>query len=66
MSEQTTLPLSSITAVITGGSSGLGFATAQHLLQRGATLALFDIDREKGEKAVRGWKCTFLPRRCLQ
>lgn len=63
MSEQTTLPLSSITAVITGGSSGLGFATAQHLLQRGATVALFDIDREKGEKAVReaGGNAHFYP-----
>jgi NAD(P)-dependent dehydrogenase (short-subunit alcohol dehydrogenase family) len=40
---------SSISAVITGGASGLGAATARKLASMGAKVALFDLNAEKGE-----------------
>ena len=36
-------------AVVTGGASGLGEATARALAERGARVAIFDRDRERGE-----------------
>ncbi len=39
-------------AVITGGASGLGFAVAQHLVDHGARVALFDINAEHAEIAL--------------
>ena len=42
---------SSIVAVITGGSSGLGEATARMLAAKGVKVAIFDLNEEKG-KAV--------------
>ncbi len=44
--------LSSLRAVITGGVSGLGFAVAQHLVNQGGKVALFDVNDEKGASAV--------------
>ena len=40
---------SSISAVITGGASGLGAATARRLAAKGVKCALFDLNEEKGE-----------------
>ncbi|MEM7080627.1 MAG: SDR family NAD(P)-dependent oxidoreductase [Pseudomonadota bacterium] len=40
---------SNITAVITGGASGLGAATARKLAAQGVKVALFDLNEEKGE-----------------
>ena len=55
-----TLPLA---AVITGGSSGLGFATAELLCQQGYQVALFDINHEAGETALHalGSQAHFFP-----
>ncbi len=39
----------SISAVITGGASGLGASTARALAAHGVKVALFDLNREKGE-----------------
>lgn len=39
----------SISAVITGGASGLGAATARALAAKGVKVALFDMNEEKGE-----------------
>ncbi len=41
---------SSISAVITGGASGLGAATARRLAASGVRVALFDLNAEAGEK----------------
>jgi 3-oxoacyl-[acyl-carrier protein] reductase len=38
-------------AVITGGADGLGYALAQNLAAKGVTVALFDRDEEKLERA---------------
>ena len=40
---------SSISAVITGGASGLGAATARLLASKGVKVALFDLNVEQGE-----------------
>lgn len=39
----------SVVAVITGGASGLGAATARRLAAKGVKVALFDMNAEKGE-----------------
>ncbi|HEY9091968.1 SDR family NAD(P)-dependent oxidoreductase [Parasphingorhabdus sp.] len=38
-----------MSAVITGGASGLGAATARRLAAKGVKVALFDLNEEKGE-----------------
>ncbi|WP_425229991.1 SDR family NAD(P)-dependent oxidoreductase [Sphingomonas sp.] len=38
-----------IAAVVTGGASGLGEATARALAAKGANVALFDLNEEKGQ-----------------
>jgi len=40
---------SSISAVITGGASGLGAATARLLASHGVKIGIFDLNEEKGE-----------------
>ena len=40
---------SHITAVITGGASGLGAATARQLASHGVKVALFDLNEAQGE-----------------
>ena len=40
---------SSVAAVVTGGASGLGAATARRLAAAGVKVALFDMNEEKGE-----------------
>jgi NAD(P)-dependent dehydrogenase (short-subunit alcohol dehydrogenase family) len=43
---------SNISAVITGGASGLGEATARLLAKHGVKVALFDLQKDKGEKVA--------------
>ena len=43
---------SSLTAVVTGGASGLGLATVRALRAAGAQVAIFDLNPETGEKAA--------------
>jgi NAD(P)-dependent dehydrogenase (short-subunit alcohol dehydrogenase family) len=40
---------SSVSAVVTGGASGLGAATSRLLASKGVKVALFDLDSSKGE-----------------
>ncbi|MCY1228204.1 3-oxoacyl-[acyl-carrier-protein] reductase FabG [Variovorax boronicumulans] len=42
-----------VAAVVTGGSSGLGAATAVRLASHGVKVALFDLDAEAGESLAR-------------
>lgn len=39
-------------AIVTGGASGLGNATARMLAKRGAKVAIFDLNEEEGNKAA--------------
>ena len=39
---------SSIAAVVTGGASGLGEASARALAAKGAKVAIFDLNEERG------------------
>jgi NAD(P)-dependent dehydrogenase (short-subunit alcohol dehydrogenase family) len=50
---------SSISAVITGGASGLGEATARALAKHGVKVALFDLQKDKGEKLAGEIGATF-------
>jgi len=43
---------SSLTAVVTGGASGLGLATVMALRAAGAAVAIFDLNEETGNKAA--------------
>ena len=50
---------SSISAVVTGGASGLGLATVKALREAGAKVAIFDLNAEAGEKAAAETGATF-------
>ena len=41
------------TAIVTGGASGLGAATARELAGRGARVAIFDVDADRGRAVAR-------------
>lgn len=43
---------SSVSAVVTGGASGLGLATVQALREAGAKVAIFDLNPEAGARAA--------------
>ena len=46
------MKLSEARAVVTGGASGLGFATAQRVVDAGGQVVLFDINDELGAESV--------------
>ena len=50
---------SSVSAVVTGGASGLGEATARALAERGVNVAIFDRQKEKGERVAADIKGQF-------
>ncbi len=46
------MQLSDTRAIVTGGASGLGLATARHLVAHGGKVVLFDLNDDKGAAAV--------------
>lgn len=46
------MDLSTARAIVTGGASGLGLATAQAVVDAGGSVALFDVNTEQGEAAA--------------
>ena len=51
-------------AIITGGASGLGEATARHLCALGAQVTLLDRDAERGSAVATENRRRFCPDRC--
>ena len=47
------MELKGLSAVVTGGASGLGAATARRLAAEGVKVAIFDMNAEKGEAIAR-------------
>jgi NAD(P)-dependent dehydrogenase (short-subunit alcohol dehydrogenase family) len=52
---------SDISAVVTGGASGLGEATARALAAEGVRVALFDMNAERGEQVAGEISGVFCP-----
>lgn len=52
-----------LVAVVTGGASGLGLATAKRLVGQGATAVLLDVPNSDGEAQAKklGESCIFAP-----
>jgi NAD(P)-dependent dehydrogenase (short-subunit alcohol dehydrogenase family) len=46
------MELNGAAAVVTGGASGLGEATARKLAEHGVKVAIFDLNEEKGERVA--------------
>lgn len=46
------MDVNGVAAVVTGGASGLGEATARELSRRGAKVAVFDRDTQRGEQVA--------------
>ena len=46
------MDVNGVAAVVTGGASGLGEATARELARRGARVAVFDRDAQRGEQVA--------------
>lgn len=46
------MELSNKVAVVTGGASGLGLATVENFVARGARVAIFDLNEEQGQAVV--------------
>ena len=44
---------SNITAIVTGGASGLGEATVRLLAEKGVKCGIFDLNEEKGEAVAK-------------
>ena len=43
------MDIQGLAAIVTGGASGLGGATAQMLASKGAKVAIFDLNEEAGQ-----------------
>src|SRR5438270_13067599 len=52
LSEGEAMDVNGVAAIVTGAASGLGEATARALARRGAKVAVFDRDAERGEQVA--------------
>jgi 2-keto-3-deoxy-L-fuconate dehydrogenase len=50
-------PFAGLTALVTGGASGIGLATALHLSSRGANVAVLDLQLDDLPEPLRGFRC---------
>jgi NAD(P)-dependent dehydrogenase (short-subunit alcohol dehydrogenase family) len=48
------MDVSGIAAIVTGGASGLGEATAKDLAEKGAQVSIFDLNEDKGNQVAAG------------
>ena len=53
------MDVNGIGAVVTGGASGLGRATAEALIAGGAKITIFDVNEEVGTQAAAEMGCVF-------
>lgn len=53
------MDIKAVTAVVTGGASGLGAAVARHLVAAGARVGIVDLNAEKGAAAAQDMGCAF-------
>ena len=55
--------ISKVIAIVTGGASGLGKATAARLVQNGARVTIADLPTSKGNDVAKelGDNCAFVP-----
>jgi NAD(P)-dependent dehydrogenase (short-subunit alcohol dehydrogenase family) len=53
----TTQEFEGLRAIVTGGGSGIGLATAQALLDRGGSVAVLDVDPTGAPESARGLSC---------
>jgi NAD(P)-dependent dehydrogenase (short-subunit alcohol dehydrogenase family) len=53
------MDLNGISAIVTGGASGLGEATARSLTARGAKVVVVDMNSDKGELVAKDIDCVF-------
>jgi len=55
--------ISKVVAIVTGGASGLGRATAARLVRNGARVGIADLPTSKGDDVAKelGENCTFVP-----
>ena len=55
--------ISKVIAIVTGGASGLGQATAARLVQNGARVTIADLPTSKGDEVAKqlGNNCAFVP-----
>lgn len=55
------MDIDGVAAIVCGGASGLGAATAAMLIAKGAQVALFDVDQERGAALARALSVSFFP-----
>lgn len=52
--------INGVAAIVTGGASGLGQATAERLVADGAKVTILDLDQERGLSTAASIKCHFV------